>query len=159
RQKSIRVDPKRRRLTAVTPRPEFAHPLERLVYAVADSAGGSSVANVHSYAQGILAWIADTLKSEGLVVPNAEATRAILITMGIALGGILVGLIKILIGVSRDKPVGFLVAICVISFILALAAFARRPLRSLKGDAVLRRLKQQHRGSPYIGRNAADFSS
>jgi uncharacterized protein (TIGR04222 family) len=114
---------------------------------------------VHAYAQNAVTRIADTLKAQGLVVPDSEAVRAIFIPLGIAVFAIAVGVIKILIGVSRDKPVGFLIALCVVSFIFALFAFGRRPLRSVYGDMVLASLKRQHMGSPYIGSRAADFSS
>lgn len=55
----------------------------------------------------------------------------------------LIGFIKIIIGISRDKPVGVLFVLSLVSLGVALA-FAVRPHRTRRGDAILKRLKEQH---------------
>src|SRR6185295_20097140 len=76
-----------------------------------------------------------------------------------AFAAIAVGVIKIVVGLNRDRPVGFLVAMCLAAFVVALIAFARRPLRSRKGDAALKELKSRHIGPQTLGRNLAGVST
>jgi len=159
RQKAMRIDARRGRATSLIPKPAFSHQLEQVVYAAADSTDGNRIANVRASTAPILIGIADALKSQGLVVPDAEARRAVLTPLMLAFVAIAMGGIKILIGVSRDKPVGFLSALCIVSVVFALLAFARRPLRSRHGDAVLKQLRQRHIGSRHLGSGAAGLPS
>jgi uncharacterized protein (TIGR04222 family) len=108
--------------------------------------------------------MADPLKAQGLMVADAAAGRAVVLPLLIAFGAIAVGVIKICIGAGRGKPIGFLIALCVVSLLISLIALARRPLRSRKGDAVLEKLKERHIGPRQVGRNisalpAAEFAS
>ena len=48
------------------------------------------------------------------------------------------------VGLSRDKPVGFLVAGIVLTAVVALAFLAKRPHRTVRGDEFLERLKARN---------------
>ena len=76
-----------------------------------------------------------------------------------ALLALLVGLLKIFIGLSRQRPVAILVGLCATAFVIALAAFLRRPLRSRFGDAVLRQLRVGYKGSWGRGGRLATLSA
>lgn len=54
------------------------------------------------------------------------------------------GVMKILVGLQRDRPVGFLVLLTLLTGIAALVLLAWRPERSRAGDAVLRAMNHRH---------------
>src|SRR5262249_45013693 len=103
RQKAIQVG--RNRLFSLEPKPEFSHNLERLVYAAAYNSEGNSISNVRSTAKSSVASIAQQLQSLGLVLTNTQARKAILLPLMLALAAIAVGIIKIVIGLDRGKPI------------------------------------------------------
>src|SRR5205823_2875205 len=124
--------------------PDEAHPLEKAVYAAAAQPGGQKIAVVRKAAERAMERIAEGLKRKGLVVANGQARQALWLPLMIAAIVPIVGGIKIAIGLSRERPVGFLIGATVVSVVVALAGFARKPLRSRRGDAVLRRLQARN---------------
>jgi uncharacterized protein (TIGR04222 family) len=149
----------RNRLTGVESRPEFSHELEQHIFAAAYGPSGNSIANVRSSAKAYVAKIAGELQELGLVLTNAQARKAILLPLMLALIAIAIGIIKIAIGLDRGKPVGFLVALCFFGFIISLIALARPPRRTRLGDAVLRKLQERHTGTRYLGRKVSTVSA
>jgi uncharacterized protein (TIGR04222 family) len=95
-------------------------------------------------AKPIVGEISERLKALGVVVADAQARKAIALPLVVAAIPLALGGIKIYLGVMRDKPVGFLVALGIITLIATLVAFARRPLRSRLGDVVLKRFQSEH---------------
>lgn len=61
--------------------------------------------------------------------------------LGIAL---LLGIAKMIIGVARDKPIGFLVLISIAMAVIALVLLFKRPQRTLEGDAAFAKAKLDH---------------
>ncbi len=61
--------------------------------------------------------------------------------LGIAL---ILGIAKMMIGVARDKPIGFLVLISVVMAIVALVLLFKRPQRTLEGDIAFAKAKHDH---------------
>ena len=118
--------------------------LERVICAAAARPGGEKIREVRLAAKTVVGEISERLKNSGLVVGDAPASKAVWTPLLIALSAVALGVVKIFIGLDRDKPVAFLVALCVITGIVSLIALARRPLRSRFGDAVLERFKVQH---------------
>jgi uncharacterized protein (TIGR04222 family) len=154
-QKALRVDTKTKQLIRLTPEPKFEHDLERVVYTAANSASGENIANIRSAARPFVADIAEDLKKQGLVVADSAARKAIFAPLMIALVAVAVGVIKIMVGINRDKPVGFLVVLCLLSAAASFIVLARRPLRSRYGDHVLKQLKEHYTGPRHLGRNVA----
>jgi len=149
----------RNRLFSLESKPEFSHELEKHVYAAAYGPGGNSIANVRSSAKTQVTKIVEQLQELGLVLSNKQARKAILLPLMLALVAIAVGIIKIVIGLDRGKPVGFLVALCFCGFIVSLIALARPPRRTRLGDAVLTKLQEHHTGTRYLGRNVSAVSA
>src|SRR5580765_1527665 len=149
----------RNRLTSVESRPDFSHELEKHVYAAAYGPNGNSIANVRSSAKTYVTKIAGQLQSLGFVLSNSQARKAVLLPLMLALAAIAVGIIKIVIGINRGKPIGFLVGLCFLGFVISLVALARPPRRTRLGDAVLRKLQERHTGTRYLGRNVATASA
>jgi uncharacterized protein (TIGR04222 family) len=129
-------------VSVLLPEARIAHPLEQSVLL---AAGGSwsrrEVRDLREAARGTVGKIGDGLKQLRLVANDAEARAAVAAGLAVALFVPAMGVVKILVGLSRDKPVTFLVLACVVSVVIALAAFARRPLRTRRGDAVLESLR------------------
>ena len=164
RLKAIHVDAKGKRISSLPLQPEFGHELERVIYTAAKSSPGSIIADVRLAAKPIVTQLAEKLTTQGLVMATAPARKASLIPLMLVLGGVAVGVAKIFVGLGRDKPVGILAVLCLTSVVMAFVAFARRPLRSQYGDAVLKQLKEGHRGPRRLGRNnpglsAAEFAT
>lgn len=144
RQRVLRIDVATKRLLAGDTLPGKTSELERVICTAASRHGGEKIGEVRTAVNTVVGDIADKLKALGLVVADVQANKAVTFPMLIAVGSVGMGVIKILIGLERGKPVSFLVALCFITGLISLAALARRPLRSRLGDAVLARLKAQH---------------
>lgn len=86
------------------------------------------------------------LIERGLVMGAGARATARFTPLLLALAVPAVGVVKIWIGLSRDHPVGFLVALAIIATGGALALFWRCPHLSRRGDALLRRLQDENAG-------------
>jgi uncharacterized protein (TIGR04222 family) len=133
------------RLAAVNPLPSDAHAFERGIYDLVARCS-DTVKAVREKGENLTTVIAESLKEQGLVVSDAQARRTMVAPLLLAAVVPIMGLIKILVGLERDRPVGFLVAACIVSLIVIAAGFARRPLRTRRGDAVLAALRSRHEG-------------
>jgi len=88
--------------------------------------------------------IESDLTSKGLLVPPDRRQAALFVPLMIAMIGPAIGAVKVAIGISRDRPVEFLVMLSIVSFVINLAAFARRPHRSRHGDAALAAMRSHY---------------
>lgn len=85
------------------------------------------------------------LVQDGLLLSDAARARAFWGGLLVGLVPVMVGTVKLFIGLGRDKPVGILAALLFFSVLLVFLVH-RRPLRrSRRGDAMLRRLRREHR--------------
>lgn len=84
------------------------------------------------------------LSARRLLLDEASAwrTRWLGALPWVVLAGI--GIVKITIGIGRDRPVAFLVILTIGVGIAALVQIARTPTRSVAGDEVLRLARQRH---------------
>jgi uncharacterized protein (TIGR04222 family) len=143
-QKVLTADPSAKALVAKSELPPNAHPLEKRIYEEAAEPGGAKITNVRIGARPLVEIIASQLQEYGLVVSDSLASKMLWWPLMLASIAPLIGIIKIVIGIARDKSTGFLIALCLISIIASVAAFARRPLRTRAGDAALNKLRAQH---------------
>ena len=89
-----------------------------------------------------VAGVHDALVGRGLV-PSEQRCRRLRLTVLVILSPILLlGLVKLDVGLSRDRPVGYL-WILLFFLIVAGLAIASRPRRTLRGDAALARCREQ----------------
>jgi uncharacterized protein (TIGR04222 family) len=135
----------RGRLRLVGEVPGDLHPLERAVAEAADgdSSKGVRVPAVRSTAARAADRMGERLKELGLLVGDGAALQGRLFPLLIALSIPLWGLEKIVVGVSRHKPVTILVILTALVTAAALIGFARRPHRSLRGDRALGQLQRR----------------
>ena len=88
------------------------------------------------------------LQRLGLLIAPESKSNIQLATVAVSVGLLMLGGSKILVGLSRERPVGFLAISCLIVLILFGVALATAPRRSRRGDALLENLRQKHgRGS------------
>lgn len=87
--------------------------------------------------------VRDRLERAGLVLDPASALlpRWLPVFLFFALGT--AGVMRIVVGLSRGRPVGFLVMLVAATALLALL-FARAPFRTRRGDTLLRELRRRH---------------
>jgi len=88
--------------------------------------------------------IEDDLRNMGLYVPWKNYNRAMIWPLLLSLSAPAVGVIKITVGISRHRPVEYLVILCILTFLLCLATFLRVPNRSPYGEQVLGELRHMH---------------
>jgi len=158
RQKTMRIDAKDRNITSLVPEPNFEHDLEKAVYRAAESNSGSKIGGVREAAMPVMEGLMANLQARGLVVTDAQARKARWIPLLVVIPVIAVGIAKIFVGLSRGKPIGFLIGLCAVSLIASLIIFARRPLRSRRGDAVLKKMQERHVGARRLGRGLGVIS-
>lgn len=102
-------------------------------------------ATLPARARPMFAPVARALERRGLTLDAASAWRARWQPAAIASAVLLFGLVRIGIGLARERPVGLLVLLCAGIAIHALVLLVRRPHRSRAGDRALAALVARHR--------------
>ena len=124
-------------------RPGVVHPLAQAIY---DGLANREVAGIgDAYNAGQLEAARIGVKLESLkLLETPQTSMAARWIPGLLCGGVaLFGATKIAVGLSRDKPVAFLVVLT-IAAIVATAIFLRPMKRSLRGNNLLRKLQREH---------------
>lgn len=155
RQNAVHLDSKKRILTANMV-PEFAHEIEHRVYTAIQSKG-SELKDVRLSAKPAVEKVVEHLQSLGLLMSRSITWKATILPFGVIVAMIAIGLVKIGIGLSRGKPVLFLVLICLIIAIGTVIGLARRTARSRYGDAVLAQIQDEHQAQAKLGRQTASL--
>ncbi|WP_406693393.1 TIGR04222 domain-containing membrane protein [Singulisphaera sp. Ch08] len=156
----VKVNPAGRTIDAVgSLSDDLLHPLEQ---AVAPNTGasefGRKIATARQAAKPALEAIRLRLTSLGLLMDNEAVWGAQLLRTIPILAVLLLGLAKIQVGISRDKPVSFLVALCLATTLIEIGFLCVRPHRSRWGDHVLQQLRNQNAALQSTGsRRAADL--
>jgi uncharacterized protein (TIGR04222 family) len=88
--------------------------------------------------------MAEELESKGLVLPPRARGRARWRPLLIALIPAVLGVTKIGVGISRGKPVGFLMMLTAATIIVAFVTVGRRVWQSRRGAALLSKLTNTH---------------
>jgi len=84
------------------------------------------------------------LESRGLVLSRGEEWRARLMPALVMAVVTVFGFMKVAAGIARDRPVGFLVVLCIFAALATIAFFKARVERSRAGDKVLEQLQSEH---------------
>jgi uncharacterized protein (TIGR04222 family) len=121
-----------------------SRPAEIALWRTLQTDGPESVRMAELSALSILRPLEADLEAKGLLMNPADSLRARLIPLTIALLVPLVGGIKATVGLSRGKPIGFLVMGTLVSLVLSVVISMRKGRRSRAGDELLSRLRQQH---------------
>lgn len=132
------------RITSVRP-PDTEDPLQIALYEAAqDKVDGIKPDELLKACKTRAQAVETRLQAAGLMESSDSFRMARWVPVSI-LGSIwLVGLIKLIIGVDRNKPVGFLILALVVG-VLPIAALFKRPVRTPAGDAKLDELKASNK--------------
>lgn len=135
-----------------------AHPLEGWICAVAGGAPGKTAGDLQHSAVREAEKLSDGLLARGLLVRRPQAARLRLVSslMVIAVG--VFGLIKLVVGLERHRPVGFLAALLVGTAVVAVIFFFKMPFRSRRGDKALAHLQHENAALAFAaGRRAGEL--
>src|SRR5262249_49310671 len=146
----LAVDAVKRRLTRQSDQaPRDAGKLERAGFSSVNSVTGETIANVRSDAGRAVGAIQRRLQDLELLVTEDRSWQARLIPLLVVLSVVFFGVLKVFVGLSRDRPVIFLVIFCIISVVVAFVGFGRAVHRSRRGDRVLERLRKRNAALEY----------
>ena len=131
-------------LKAVGEPPARMLPFERAVYeAVAGPVG--DVAALQGAVDRKLDGMEEGLRQRGLLlepeVAEQYGSNPKLLFFGAGLG---LGVMKVVVGISRDRPVGFLVTLLFFATVLGLWLLGGTPRRTRRGDKALAKLRRDH---------------
>jgi uncharacterized protein (TIGR04222 family) len=93
-----------------------------------------SVADFRRAIQPGLDQVHDRLAARGLVPSRAQLARLDARTMAIFAVPLALGVLKCIVGVNRDRPVGILVVLLIVTFGIALALVRNKPFRTQAGE-------------------------
>jgi uncharacterized protein (TIGR04222 family) len=119
------------------------HPVERQVLQFLGSQRIASIDEVRRTFSPPPA-LGDRLKALGLTVADDRAGMGRFLPFLVALTVPLLGFVRVLIGHSQGKPVGYLIGLCLLGTVIALGCFGRRLHRTIRGDRALARLRAMH---------------
>ena len=159
---AVTVNAAGRTLLAAGTLPPGLHPLERACAPdIEDEEDWRQIGACGRVAKPLLEKTRNRLTTLGLLMDDGPAWRTRLLETLPILAVLLLGLAKVQVGLSRGKPLGFLIVLCVLTAI-AVVHFVQKPpyRRSRWGDRVLDRLRQQNEAMRLTGsRSAADLEA
>jgi uncharacterized protein (TIGR04222 family) len=150
----LEVDGPGRKLRIRQSLPPKPRALEREVFLGVRSEQGEAINQVQARAKPAAATLRARLQEAGLVVSD-EAARTCRLLSALPLVAVaLLGLMKIGVGTSRGKPVGYLLVLVILTVVGAAYLLFHRPLRSRRGDGVLARIKTANKALAVTARKA-----
>ena len=131
-------------LSTVAGSPGGSHPLEKTVYRLVASGEVVTVKVIRLKAAAAAGEAATRIKRLGLVISGDGRIIAHIVPVLIMGALLLFGLTKVLIGMWRGRPVGFLLVLCAITAYIGFRLYKAAPLRTTAGDQTLERLKREN---------------
>jgi uncharacterized protein (TIGR04222 family) len=141
---ALALDMKERKLSVWNDLPRNAHPFEQFVYNSVDPKSGQRIKEVRSNALSGMARVLGRPKALGLVLSDEQAWTARFVPALLIVSAPAFGIIKIIIGITRNRPVGFLIILCIISAFLANRFFVASIHRTKRGDQALEQIYEQN---------------
>ncbi|NET84114.1 MAG: TIGR04222 domain-containing membrane protein [Moorea sp. SIO1F2] len=135
--------PEDRRLELINPLRNKTNPLELKIENAVKI--GESITQIRASAASVTDQIRDRLTDLNLLLTKDQAQSAQQYPALPLFAVLFLGISKIIVGISRHKPVGFLIILCVITAIIGLFFLVVPVNRSRYGDTVLANLKVKHR--------------
>lgn len=138
----VKVDAGTRKLSHTGQTPAKLRSMENYVYQGIGS--GKTVQEVRDVVAKRCNEIGARLQQTELVCNDARATVGRLLPTLLVLAVAGLGVVRITIGVAHGRNVGYLVVLTIVTVIVGLVGFARRPHRSKRGDRALDQLKEDN---------------
>ncbi len=141
----LKADPKKRLLIASADLRGESTLLERKLHGLSRGTGNTMKLMVEETERTLAAELRQC-REQGWVHRAEQRNFIRWIVLLVALQGPLVGLLKIVVGMARGRPVGFLVVGVILTTVLACLIALRGVWRTRAGDAALRRLRNEQEG-------------
>jgi uncharacterized protein (TIGR04222 family) len=155
KREAININPQTGALSVKSRLPENSHPFERAAYAM--MAGGPTINDVRKALIPHVAALGAKPKARGLVISDEQSLVARIVPALVILMVGAFGALKILVGVMRDRPVTFLVVLCILTGIIALLFFKAVPRLTGAGEKYLRNLRRQKAALETTARTRPDL--
>jgi uncharacterized protein (TIGR04222 family) len=134
----VTVEPVHQILKLQEPRKELSSPIEQAVANAIASYGHLN--RVRSATTRQMNLIRDRLRQLGLLVSPYQSLKAQTYPAAVFACLLTLGIAKIMVGISREKPVGFLVVMCLVVSVIGLCFWLAPVHRSRYGDQVLQEI-------------------
>lgn len=131
-------------LSTVAGAPRGFHPLEQAVHRLVESGEANTVRTIRVKAAEAADRIATRLKALGLVIGGGREVISHVVPSMIMALVLLFGLVKVFVGIWRDRPIGFLFLLCCVTAFIAYRLYKSPSLRTVAGDETLERLKREN---------------
>jgi uncharacterized protein (TIGR04222 family) len=151
---ALRIEPVKHQLLANRPPNAVSHELEKLLHQRISARGGMTPKDAAATALPMLQQMEHTLHLHGLLLTDEAARRVSWWAATPCIALLLFGGAKVLVGLSRDKPVDNLLFGCVVVLVASFAFVKTRPRRTRSGDDLMKNLRAEHRelrGNPLHG--------
>lgn len=119
------------------------HDIERIMLRQASHENGATAAELLDAARPAAEEIQSSLRGRRLMESNESFAAARWAPFALLSLVCLVGLVKVFVGIQRDKPIVILI-VMLFGLALAMVYFCRLPLRTRRGEELLSQLKGQH---------------
>jgi uncharacterized protein (TIGR04222 family) len=130
-----------------SPPPEASRPLADLHARLAALAASTPLDAVRAMESAIGREFEKRLVDRGLLTGSWWDSSSPWMILTPVLATLGLGVVKIFVGISRDKPVGFLVLGCIVLATVSFFTAARKPRRTKQGDAILQEAQSRFRDS------------
>jgi uncharacterized protein (TIGR04222 family) len=126
--------------------PANAHRLERAVYRKVEHDEGSTPTELHAAVKPEMDALERALHLRGFLLAREQAQRLKWTSLLIFTAALGLGVLKVLIGIGRDRPVAFLVFLLLLAAGLGYSTLvsSANSRRSRRGDAALKLLREQN---------------
>lgn len=132
--------------------PAGSHPLEQAVHRAASQDIGTRVESVRDKTTAVADELREPLDELGLLIPHERLGLVRLVPGLVVLAATLFGVIKIFVGLARDRPVLYLLMLVLVSLVPAVLFFVKAAFRSRRGDAALQQWKHENAALEYATR-------
>lgn len=140
----LTVDVNNRRLVPAPDQTPGTDLIERGVYDAVIRYRSLSVDYLHSLPPPEVEQPASRLEAQGLILTDYKARLVRMIPALVFVMIAIFGFLKIAIGISRDRPVGFLVVLTLLAVLVAVLFYRKQSLRTRRGDKFLASLKREN---------------
>ncbi|WP_309891922.1 TIGR04222 domain-containing membrane protein [Archangium sp.] len=126
--------------------PSDAHRLEKAVYRKVKHDEGATPTELHAAVKIEMAALERALHLRGFLLPREQARRLMWTSLLIFTAALGLGVLKVLIGIGRDRPVAFLVFLLLFATGLgySILVTSGNSRRSRRGDAALKLLREEN---------------
>ena len=131
-------------LSPVAVSSRVSHPFEQTIYGLVASREATTIKRIKAKAAMATSQIGERLKTLGLILDQQQIVIAQTLPLILFVLVLLFGSIKLLVGFSRGRPIGFLLVLCLMSAFIAYRLYKSPPLRTASGDSVLEALQQEN---------------